>query len=833
MTTVTLRLQESHEQLLKLYSSIPVLTPCLEQIKTNQAEFVVLNNRLRQLQEAVAQGQLRADKGRKQLDSAFTINKTERERAYRQEINELKVLEDERRSCLRQRDDVVTVRYQLHKQRATLLEETRQLKRVNESVFDRSKDEVANTDFPEELHWQLELKEYDFKISEVRRQVSKYNIALSNLARAANLTEAALMALLGYSDAAYKVWKVEYALKASQKMKICNPAKEGAFRSYIANLRTAHKTAERMAMQETQRLNAMTQYRDSIVPQLARIRRHVFQNSCLGGYKVEGWEDEQGRPLLGSEADTLVRGGLNEFGAPPGDTIRRAPISTSSAQSVPTTTSSRNSQEYDPRDEEAQNTFVDAAYGRVLRSNRDGHQPITVPDQDEQETSIDPNRPLVVHDGRVVLRAGRAPLSTLAPSNQLGSQILMEVDRERHEAMSKSATTLLSRKKNRSRSRSGRELGLEGGSSLHADPHQSSGPNGFSALGNLILNSGQAESGSSSSTPGQNTIQEREGRKKTARGLFGFARGRRGSQSHGGDEAMVPSDRPAPTTSIFSLTGRRNQSSIDISSSSGAMGGRGISGLGHRRNVPSISIQNENGSTQQLQPAHDGRRTFFENASLVELSYASGNGSSAQIATSSSPVTRPTSDSSFSRPRVMSMDEYVGVEMLTDYPGSTSDNHVPGISPGSAPLIPTYEEHQQHQAVDPQSMMMIQLGSVGSYDAMLFSLSEHETGTELSQDQQYLQYLTRIGQNPSPPPSSETVVTRTRSRSLSPNQPMMSISSLDGRDSVFPNGASSSTTRMPYQQHHYSFSDQTPDGRLLSGDMPPPDYVLQPPQYSV
>ena len=55
----------------------------------------------------------------------------------------------------------------------------------------------------------------------MRRQVSKYNTALSNLARAANLSEAALMAFLGYPDAAYKVWKVEYALKASQKMRLC------------------------------------------------------------------------------------------------------------------------------------------------------------------------------------------------------------------------------------------------------------------------------------------------------------------------------------------------------------------------------------------------------------------------------------------------------------------------------------------------------------------------------------------------------------------------------------------------------------------------------------
>jgi len=82
-------------------------------------------------------------------------------------------------------------------------------------------DEVANTDFPEELYWQLELREYDIKITEVRNSVTKYNVALTSLARAANLTEAALMAFLGYPDAAYKVWRVEYALKASQKMRLC------------------------------------------------------------------------------------------------------------------------------------------------------------------------------------------------------------------------------------------------------------------------------------------------------------------------------------------------------------------------------------------------------------------------------------------------------------------------------------------------------------------------------------------------------------------------------------------------------------------------------------
>ncbi|ORZ27187.1 hypothetical protein BCR41DRAFT_150897 [Lobosporangium transversale] len=221
MSTVAERLEEAHEYLLKLYTSIPILTPSLEKIKTNQAEFVHLNNRLRQLQESISLRQSKVEKIRKQLDSVFTINKAEFEKSYRHEINELKAVENERRACLRQRDSVVTVKYQLEKERATLLEETRQLKKLTESVFDRSKDQVANADFPEELYWQLELREYDVKITDTSRQLTKYNTALSNLARAANLSEAALVAFLGYPDAAYKIWRVEYALKASQKMRLC------------------------------------------------------------------------------------------------------------------------------------------------------------------------------------------------------------------------------------------------------------------------------------------------------------------------------------------------------------------------------------------------------------------------------------------------------------------------------------------------------------------------------------------------------------------------------------------------------------------------------------
>ncbi|KAF9998655.1 hypothetical protein BGZ65_005862 [Modicella reniformis] len=61
MSTVVKRLEEAHIHLLNLYTSIPALTPCLEKIKINQAEFVTLNNRLRHLPEDIATGQHKAN----------------------------------------------------------------------------------------------------------------------------------------------------------------------------------------------------------------------------------------------------------------------------------------------------------------------------------------------------------------------------------------------------------------------------------------------------------------------------------------------------------------------------------------------------------------------------------------------------------------------------------------------------------------------------------------------------------------------------------------------------------------------------------------------------
>ncbi|KAG0337211.1 hypothetical protein BG000_005682, partial [Podila horticola] len=742
MSTVAERLAEAHETLLKLYSSIPVLSPCLEKIKINHAEFIALNSRLRQLQDIIATGQYRTDKIRKQLDSVFTLNKAECERSYHHEINQLKMYEDERRTCLRKRDDVVTLKYRLQKERAVLLEETRQLKRVNELVFDRSKDTVANTDFPEELYWQLELKEYDAKIDTLKRQLAKYNTALSCLARAANLSEAALMAFLGFPDAAYKVWRVEYALKATQRMRLylrvelsltnaytnedsareacpsivrplAKPIKvstvQGYFgtsameptantskkyrsivtfngevplRAYIAHLRSAHKTAELLVAQESERMNAMQANRESIIPTIARIRRHVFQNSCLGGYQIEGWENELGQPLLGSEADYLVRGGIQEVEPA---SSRSGPAA--HLRSPPLISRVR----VDTQDE---NTTAGERRGS-------GGDQARVPDTEEQDTMIDHNNPLIVDNGRIILSAGRAPLSTLAPGNMLGSEVLMQVDRQRRQ----SEVQVQSRTRSKSRTRRSSDGG----------PSNSEGHHGLSALGNLILNNTTVDiggdMGTSSSVQYVPSVQsEREGRKKS-RGLFGFARSRRGSNT-GGDDAVVPSVS-SNHSSIFSLTGRRNRSSADVSSlpmersitvatvpggNTQANASNEATQPGHRRNVPSISISNQDGVASEVEHPHPLRRTFFENASLNNL---------------------PTG-----RPRVMSMDEYIGVEPV-QRPGEYhhSSSEFDPVS-GSAPLIPSYEEHEQHQVVDPESVQMIT--NSGSFEGGLSSLAEQD-----------------------------------------------------------------------------------------------------------
>ncbi|KAF9167027.1 hypothetical protein DFQ26_006045 [Actinomortierella ambigua] len=486
MATVAERLASTHEELLTLYTTIPILTPCLDAIKTNQAQFVSLNNRIRQLQEEITTGHGKTDRMRKQLDWAFTLGKkADMERQYQTELKKVRLLESERRATLRQRDDVVTVK-------------------LTESVFDRSKDPVANADFPEELYWQLELKECDEKIGKSRQDLGKSQMALTALSRAANLSEAALMAFLGYANAAYKVWSAEYALQASRKMRLylrvelslsnaysnyqsaraavpsvvqtmdlplpassaqeyfehmgrtglgrkLSPVKafdkEPELRAFITHLRSCHRTVERIVEQETAFLNGLTKYRDSVVPRLAKIRRHVFQESCLGGFQIEGWEDEQGRSLLGPEADLLVRGGLievHESSARVAEAIAEAAAEAAAAavsgSFAPVTLSMGGSSSGGRNEGEGPS-------GRHSRRSSRGEVGDTVnggvslttgnaPSSSSSSSSPHGGAGVAGHseqndEGQMIVRVGRAPLSTVAPNNQLGSQVLMEVDRDR------------------------------------------------------------------------------------------------------------------------------------------------------------------------------------------------------------------------------------------------------------------------------------------------------------------------------------------------------------------------------------------------------------------
>ncbi|KAF9356059.1 hypothetical protein BGX26_005780 [Mortierella sp. AD094] len=861
MSTVAERLKEAHEHLLQLYTSIPILTPCLDKIKTNQAEFVVISGRLRQLQEVHTAALYKVEKAKKQLASVFNVNKTDSLAAYNQEASDLKVTENERRICLRQRDEIVTERYKLHKERAKLLEETRQLKKLNESVFDRSKDEVANADFPEELHWQLELKDYDFKIEEVRRQLSKYKIALSNLARAANLSAAALVAFLGYPEAAYKIWKVEYALKASQKMRLylrvelslsnaysnedaarlacptivpplATPIKpstvqmyfepikrggirrfdvEGEMRAYIAEIRSAHKTAEMCVAQETDRLNAMLRYRESIVPLLSKIRRRAFQDSCLGGFRIEGWEDEQGHSLLGTEADILVRGGIHEIGTP-------TPNS-SSSQSVPNLQHRNSVDDSMNADEEFMNT----------RGIEEIHERLS------WRIQIDTIQTAVAQDGQVIISAGSAPLSSLSPSNILGSEVLMMVDRDRQvklEGKKKDKRGIGLRSRSGSRRDSDQLVGKSGN-----DNSQGQGSNAFSALGSLILNN--SNSNGNNGEGASSSQGEREGRKRSSRGLFGFARSRR--ESNSGEDGVVPT---GPTSSIFQA-GRNARSSIDLTNSTAEVANPQ---RGHRRNVPSISISNhDNGGGGQGSNAntnaHALRRTFFENASLVQL--PSWNSQTTTTAAGSNP---PSPSVAPVRSRVLSMDEYIGIGPVAD----RDDIHISpfDLSQGLQPLIPSYTEHYQDQMVDPD--MLYLMNSSIAYEGLSSLAERDEEGSFIDDGNESwgvqdvsrsntgdLTNTSSSSSSTSRPPASSSsslsspAVTRVRSRSLSPHGyarihqsiSETGVNGIGNSGNSGNGGVGPSFIRAHYQHHNYSLSDQLPDGRLSGqNELPPPEY---------
>ncbi|KAG0238439.1 hypothetical protein B0O80DRAFT_499794 [Mortierella sp. GBAus27b] len=773
MSTVAKRLDEAHEPLLKLYTSIPILTPCLEQIKTKQAEFVATNNRLRQLQEDIAAVQQKTDKSRKQLDSVFTINRAETEKTYHLEVGELKALEDERRACLRRRDNIVTERYQVQKEHDTLLEETRKLKRLTESIFDRSKDETANTDFPEELYWQLELRDHELKITEVKHEVAKYTTALTNLSRAATLSEAALMALLGYPDAAYQVWQFEYALQTGQKMRLymrvelslnnaysneasareacpnllppfATPIKpntvqpyfertvqygkvqpfksEGPLRHYIARLRSAHKSAEIRLVQAKERLSAIQAYRESIIPLLANIRRRVFQDSCLGGRRIEGWEDEQGQSLLGTEADILVRGGIHEIGFP---TINMPSTVGSSSQAST----------------QQRRTTDTPEWTNDQRKNSN-----STPDTRHQEIPADRSRPVMVDNGRMVVSASRVPFSMLEPSNVLGSEVLVQVDRAREAKLAKEGRSWIHRY---TRSQS------------HSRQDEKSVSRPHSGKQEMTSESAVRSPNTSSSSHNGDTVdaRQREERDKTPSRFFGFASGRRASSS--GEDAAATATT-APTSPMFQMEGRGVRSSVDVSSSSPSNTGvtshssasshdRNVR-QGHQRGVPSISVSSH--------------------------------------------------DDTLGRSRVMSMDEYVGIGPIAERSDTTVGAFDPSQNP--APLVPSYEEHQHHKVIDPDLVHM--MASV-SYDDQPPRVEEGDGLGYRAQD--------------------ATATDRSWAGPMSPQPYPLNQRSVDG-------DVSSSAIRPRYQQDHdYSVSDQRGEGRTLGeGVPPPPNYGTMPPNYS-
>ncbi|KAF9970177.1 hypothetical protein BGZ73_007205 [Actinomortierella ambigua] len=827
MATVAERLASAHDELLTLYTTIPVLTPCLDSIKTNQAQFVTLNNSIRQLQEEITTSHGKADRLRKQLDWAFKLGKkADIERQYQLEVNRVKYLELERRKTLRKRDDVVTVRYKLHSDRDKLLHMTRQLKKLTESVFDRSKDPVANADFPEELYWQLELKECDEKIGKCRQELSKFQIALTALSRAANLSEAALMAFLGYTQAAYKVWSAEYALQASRKMRLYlrvelslsnaysnfqsaraavpstvmamdvpMPAssvqeyfehtgrtglgrklgplkpfdKEPELRAFIGHLRSCHKSVERIVEQNTVVLNTLTKYRDSIVPQLAKIRRHAFQDSCLDGYNIEGWEDENGRSLLGTEADVLVRGGVIEVhessarvSAAIAEAAAEAAAAAASGSFMPVALSMNGGHDrVDPSSSSSagrhhnrrssRSEDVDSTNGGGVNASSQGG-PGAIMGHAEAG-----------REGEMIIRVGRAPLSTVVPNNQLGSQVLMEVDRDRRARAAAAAVAAASSNNSSGsiRTKFWRRDGSRSRSRSRARSRSTS-----------VAEGGHGNSGEQDTQEVLNSPSQR----------------RRGSGQH----PMPPS---------FSLS---RISSI----AEGVVGPT----AGTTTNDPASNSGPSSSSEAPRRPTHR------HNVPSLSISHADDIGGGTVVETIGSEL----------RPRVMSMDEYVGVgeverafdEGHTDvdmplvyaYLDSTTANHhrsLPAASPSisalrgdyipfthngrslsvstlnphaeyGSDLIPTYGEHRRHRPLNPEDVFLMAAPPTASFGSAWVGEDQPPPFSETNDISYGNRPLNTLP--PTPPLSSSslssvsstssnmpTSLHRLRSRSLSPS----------------------------------------------------------------
>jgi hypothetical protein len=146
------------------------------------------------------------------------------------------------------------------------------------------------------------------------------------------------------------------------------------------------------------------------------------------------------------------------------------------------------------------------------------------------------------------------------------------------------------------------------------------------------------------------------------------------------------------------------------------------------------------------------------------------------------------------------MDDYIGIGPVAERSDRPADEHEP--SQGSAPLVPSYEEHQQHVAIDPEQLRMFTASR--SYEE-LPSLAEEDSPRYSMPDVQPEQPTARTG----------------------PFRPYsIQLSSVMNNQHAGP-----SVTRPLYQQHHDSFSDQTPEGNTRDRGIHPPEYGMRPPAY--
>ncbi|KAF9421797.1 hypothetical protein BGZ76_003933 [Entomortierella beljakovae] len=215
------------------------------------------------------------------------------------------------------------------------------------------------------------------------------------------------------------------------------------------------------------------------------------------------------------------------------------------------------------------------------------------------------------------------------------------------------------------------------------------------------------------------------------------------------------------------------------------------------------------------------RRTFFENSSLVQLPSYTGASSGSNPP---SPPIAPTT-----APHMLSMDEYIGIGQVERFSGYEN------LADGSQ-LIPSYAEHQQDTAIDPDMLHL--MNTFVSYEGLSAVAEQDEenqsnnNARSSSSSQGHAQLLSPVARSAH---RSRSASAHSRMR-LSQSNDMISISgssSSSSSSSFGGGGINMNAGRAPHQCRNYSFSDQTPDDRFPNLGMliPPPDYATMPPEY--